>query len=81
MTCDCPLHGFQLCCLVSPDLVAPENGGNPADFVLVTLYSHFESRTKRECIITMSKEFADRYVIVSGDLDYSDRILGVGLVL
>ena len=71
MTCDCPQHGFQLCCLVSPDLLEPESGGNPSDLVLVTLYSHYKFGKKRECTITMSKEFANKYALVSSDLDFS----------
>jgi hypothetical protein len=75
MTCNCPLHGFQLCCLLSPDLLATGTARNPSDLVLVTLYSHYESKTVRECIITISPEFAKRFKITDTVLDYCSVVV------
>ena len=71
MTCNCPLHGFQLCCLLSPDLLTAGAGDNASDLILVTLFSHYESRTVRECTVTLSKEFARRHKVSDTVLDYS----------
>lgn len=75
MTCNCPLHGFQLCCLLSPDLLVAGAGDKPSDLILVSLDSHYESKTVRECTITISKKFATHNNISNDVLDYSSVCL------
>lgn len=68
MTCRCPQHGFQLCCLVSPDLIDSER--DASRLRLVFLITRSESGVRTESVITTTEEFAQRWGITQNEMDY-----------
>jgi hypothetical protein len=75
MTYHCPIHGSQLSCLVSPDLMDRHEQPEPSTLLLIYLEMTLQLQAEFECVVTVSPAFAQEFNITASILEYSHVFL------